>query len=296
MTRAVARDPNVLGEPSLLPRAERPWSGFPVDWTQASASAEARNVTHPVPVIAMIERGRARAEFRFGSRFVDLDLDAGCIGFFAAGAGMHDTRWRCESVRRVVLQLDFESPAGLGTELSDHARQMPAETQILFRDEELGNVLRAMVRERADGCPNGRLYAESLSLGVALRMQKRTSIHEAAARERGRLTPAQVKRIEELVRSQLSADLPLAMLAATAGFSIAQFVRLFRHTFDCTPHQYVLRLRLERARELAMATQLPLAAVAESAGFCSQSHLTAAFVRAYGLTPGALRRQLRAGK
>ena len=59
------------------------------------------------------------------------------------------------------------------------------------------------------------------------------------------------------------------------------------------PVQYVLRMKLKRARELVTAGELPLAAVAQATGFASQSHMTSAFVRAFGVPPGQMRRQRR---
>ena len=67
-------------------------------------------------------------------------------------------------------------------------------------------------------------------------------------------------------------------------------MRLFKNTFACTPYQYVLDMRLRHARALVLGGQLPLAGIAEEAGFSSQSHMTTAFVRAFGATPGDLRR------
>ena len=67
-------------------------------------------------------------------------------------------------------------------------------------------------------------------------------------------------------------------------------MRLFRNTLGCTPHQYVMAARIERARDLVLEGTLPLTAVAELTGFAHQAHMTAAFVRAFGTPPGGMRR------
>ncbi|MEO2091916.1 MAG: helix-turn-helix domain-containing protein, partial [Gemmataceae bacterium] len=54
-----------------------------------------------------------------------------------------------------------------------------------------------------------------------------------------------------------------------------------------TPHQYVVRRRVERARELLRAGGI-IAEVAMEVGFASQSHLHAHIRRAFGCTPGEL--------
>ena len=100
----------------------------------------------------------------------------------------------------------------------------------------------------------------------------------------------QVQRLEEWIGAHLAKDICLAQLAQIAGFSPAHFVRLFRNSLGCSPYRHVLRMRLERARHLLLASDLPITAIAAETGFANQSHLTTAFVRQYKAPPGQLRR------
>jgi AraC family transcriptional regulator len=56
------------------------------------------------------------------------------------------------------------------------------------------------------------------------------------------------------------------------------------------PHTYVLRRRLERAREALQTSDEPLLAIALRLGFSDQPHLTRLFRRRFGVPPGAFRR------
>jgi AraC family transcriptional regulator len=67
---------------------------------------------------------------------------------------------------------------------------------------------------------------------------------------------------------------------------------VFKNTFGCTPHQYVLNRRVARAQLLVIKGELPLNEVALEAGFSHQSHMAAAFRREFGCTPGQMRRAL----
>jgi AraC family transcriptional regulator len=78
-------------------------------------------------------------------------------------------------------------------------------------------------------------------------------------------------------------------MAEQIGFWPLHFSRLFRQTMGESPHQFVLRRRLEHARHLLAATELPLTHVA-ACGFADQSTFTRAFTRALGVTPRAYRR------
>jgi AraC family transcriptional regulator len=63
------------------------------------------------------------------------------------------------------------------------------------------------------------------------------------------------------------------------------FSMLFKQTTGITPHQYVIRCRIERAKYLMAQTKLPLAEIAIQVGFVDQSHLHRHFKRCVGVTP-----------
>lgn len=280
---------NPLEERNLLgPDALSRWAGLPIGWVEAVPDLSGSCETAGNTLLAMIDCGRAQAEFHYGSRRFSYELGAGAIGLFTPGGHADVSRWRCDGVRRIMLQFD---QARLGDPvLSEQLARMPLRSEREFHDADLAGVLRAMVHEAAAGSPNGALYAESLSLGVAMRLQRRSASRYSTLRERGRLSVAQAERVRELVKTRFAHDLSIGELAEVTGFSKTQFVRLFKHSFACTPHEYILNVRLQEAQTRILNSALPLAVIAEEAGFSSQSHMTTAFVRAWGVTPGGLRR------
>lgn len=66
-------------------------------------------------------------------------------------------------------------------------------------------------------------------------------------------------------------------------------LRGFVRATGLTPHAYLMQRRIGLARRL-IARGLPLAEAAAASGFADQSHMTRAFGRAYGLSPGAYAR------
>ena len=98
--------------------------------------------------------------------------------------------------------------------------------------------------------------------------------------------------IKQLIESRLGADLTLLELAAESGYSRSHFLRVFHATTGITPHHYVLMRRIERARQLLAETDLSIAEIAYRCGFANQAHLTLAFRRDCGVTPGEYRRQV----
>lgn len=96
-------------------------------------------------------------------------------------------------------------------------------------------------------------------------------------------------RAVELARDFLDAhlleDVPSTRLEALTGLSRFALTRHFRAALWTSPHRYVVRRRLDRAKRLIRAGTT-LAEVAVASGFADQSHLTRHFKKAYGLSPG----------
>ena len=101
-----------------------------------------------------------------------------------------------------------------------------------------------------------------------------------------------LRRIIERMRC-FSCDLSLQALANESGYSRVHFVRMFRAATGYSPHNYLLNLRLERARELLKNPSISLIDVALDCGFSSHSHMSRLFHKSVGVTPSAYRRSLR---
>ena len=68
------------------------------------------------------------------------------------------------------------------------------------------------------------------------------------------------------------------------------FGRMFRSTFHTTPHQFLLELRVQRAKQLLATTTVPIAEIAAQCGFPIPSHFTTTFRSRTGVTPTEYRR------
>lgn len=132
------------------------------------------------------------------------------------------------------------------------------------------------------------LYAETLSLAFTLHL---LTAHGRGMGKpltpKGKLSSTQLKTVTEMVRDQLATELTLTQLATAAHVSPFHFARLFKNTTGLAPHQFVLRLRLERAKRLIGQGQIPLTDIALVVGFFDQAHFTNAFRRTFGFTPKA---------
>jgi AraC family transcriptional regulator len=94
--------------------------------------------------------------------------------------------------------------------------------------------------------------------------------------------------VTDYIYAHLDQDLSLSELAAIAQMSPHYFSQLFKRSIGITPHQYVIRVRVERAKELLTQGNLSIAEVAKTVGFVDQSHLHRHCKRLLGVTPKML--------
>ena len=164
--------------------------------------------------------------------------------------------------------------------------------RIGFADPLLLQLGRALQHELEQPTAVGALYAQTAAQMIAVHLLRHYSSAEVRVWESARgLTKRQLQRVKDFVQSQLEAELTLDVLAQQAQLSAYHFARMFRQSTGESPHQFVLRQRLERAQWLLRTTNTPLAAVASACGFGTQSYMTTVFRQRLGLTPGSYRRQ-----
>ena len=149
----------------------------------------------------------------------------------------------------------------------------------------------ALLAESQAEAPGGRLYVESLSNLLAVHLLRHyTARGEAAPRRfRGGLSGRTLRRVLSFIEENCESDLSLAELAEVGGMSTFHFAREFKRATGTTPHQYLIRLRVERAKALLTGSALPLVEVGARAGFSHQSHFTRLFRRLTGTTPHSYR-------
>lgn len=106
----------------------------------------------------------------------------------------------------------------------------------------------------------------------------------------GGLSPSQLRRVFDFLFAHLSGDPTIAELARECGLSSGHLARAFRQSTGLTPHQWLIRKRVERARGLLLGDGLGLAEIAVICGFVDQSHFTRVFAKFEDCTPGKWRR------
>jgi AraC family transcriptional regulator len=206
----------------------------------------------------------------------------------------YELRWKvrnCKPMQTLHLHLSKSLLASAVEEIADfdltHLSQAAGAG---LQDPLLAQIGFLLWEELQRPSPAGKLYAQAAAQMLAMHLVRHyTSIGNNIKEPIRGLTPQQVKRVRDFVQAHLDQDLSLEDLAQQIGFSPYHFARLFRQSTGDSPHQFVLRQRVEQAQRLLTQKDLTLAQVAIESGFADQSHLTQVFKRYLGLTPRAYR-------
>lgn len=158
------------------------------------------------------------------------------------------------------------------------------------RDPLVSRVGMALLAEMDAAAPGARLYAESLANVLAVHVLRNYTAAGAEPRGfRGGLSGRRLRRVLSYIEENHERDLTLEDLAGEAAMSTFHFAREFKRATGTTPHQHLIRLRVERAKALLAESRLPLAEVGLRTGFSHQSHFTRLFRRLTGTTPQSYR-------
>jgi len=197
----------------------------------------------------------------------------------------HDSRWvipdELQLMHLYLPRLQLAQAAERWFDLDPRSATLA--DQIYFRDAPLEALFAriATVDWQATDAP---LQLQQLALDVQARLLAHHTVHRAApAPVRGGLSPAARRRVLERIEAGLRepiGDLSLAALADAACLSEYHFARMFKASFGCSPHAWVMQRRLAHARELLDQGRLPLAEIAARCGYAHRSHLNGALRRA----------------
>lgn len=180
--------------------------------------------------------------------------------------------------------------------VAEHVNSFPNHPDVFHMDGRPAkdHVVERLARTLLDVVRYGQfeqLYADSISVAIVARIFG--AARQRPAPERAKISaapPWRLKRAIEYFEAHLAEPVSLADVAAVTGVTRMHFAAQFRAATGLSPHQYLLRRRIDKAQELLMSTDMPLVDIALSVGFQNQSHFTTVFKRLVEHTPNAWRR------
>src|SRR5712664_2899374 len=238
------------------------------------------------PVLAMalgpgsIEVGSRRSEMR------RLRFDAGEMSLVPR----HLEKWfRNEDLHGLCIAI---SDAALTAASDGPSGEVELRRVDNLADGRLGALVAAVNAERIAGFPSGRLFLDSVEQALAVALVNGYAVgHRSVQTHRGGLGSARLRRIKEFVDAKMDDDLTLCEMAQSVELSTAHFARMFRKSTGETPHQFLLRQRVERAKEMLRSADARIMDVAVACGFKTQQHFAQIFRRVCGASPTEFRQE-----
>lgn len=136
-----------------------------------------------------------------------------------------------------------------------------------------------------------RAYVEALCIALLVEMFRPIVTRLGKPPDKAPLDRRAIDMLLGYIDANLDGNLTIGHLAELVGVSPDRLGRAFKKAVGDSPHSYVIQRRTDAARRLLASGEGTLAEIAFATGFSSQSHMTTAFKKVLGVTPGAVRRQ-----
>jgi AraC family transcriptional regulator len=277
------------GPHSAFKQKHREVPGIPLRLVQVQQSSHTlTDAATPDHVLGATLAGQARTHWSWGGKWNTLNRrEHGHIGVSPALTVGH---FDVEGPHRLLL---LAWPEKWATSFLDRVG-MPANGDLGFahdqylRDPLAFSLILELWRDATDEHLGGTLYTEQLLQTLILRLtsHSRPWIQKRDVRI---LSKQQQMRLNKWVDEHLERPILIHELAMVVGMNDTQFIRTCRLSTGDTPHQFVIRKRVERAERLLGGSTLSLVEVALACGFSHQSHLNRVFLRIKGMTPNQFR-------
>lgn len=194
-----------------------------------------------------------------------------------------------EELEDITIYLDpsFLARAAAEAMISDKVELIEA---CSASDPVIRRIGMALKAEAESKGPAGRLYAESLANVLAVHLLRYyTQDGDKLRTAIGGLTGRKLNMATEFIEDNIERDLGITEIAEAVDLSPFHFARSFKQATGVSPHQYLIKSRIEHAKTLLAKSELPIVEVGFRVGFKNQSHFTTLFRKMTHLTPKAYR-------
>jgi len=195
----------------------------------------------------------------------------------------------CSDVERLILTISDDALKA-ATEGASHNVHLRYEARLL--DKRLAALMAAVNAERVAGFPSGQLFLDSVEQAIATILVDGYALRQRPAdKYRGGLGPARLRKIRQFVHANIEEEFSLKEMAHSVGLSPAYFSQMFRKSTGESPHQFVLRQRIERGKEMLRTAEGRVLDIAIACGFKTQQHFARVFRKLCGANPTEYREE-----
>lgn len=272
---------------SLVTEANGPgaWSDIVIEQHRCPAT-ELQDLAYRQHVLVLNNGGSLVCEYKYRGRWKSAEKSFGAVSFFPAGQTF--SRRMRTTAEVVYLALD---PLIFVRHASD---EMPARPEFAEQrhtaDPVLLHFAQTLRHASSNDLKHDVLFGSSMALSLArhllLRYGSGGAPSESPAKDR--ISPRALKEAKEFMEAHLQSGMTVKQIADAVRISPSHFSRIFKDATGRSPYQYVMELRMSKAKEMLVRHRSSLKEVTYSLGFADQSHFTREFRRTFGTTPKLL--------
>jgi AraC-like DNA-binding protein len=247
----------------------------------------------PGTLIAMRLSGE-KVTAQWGRRRGVTSMPGADIALQPAGTPNHYTApGRC-SFAQIYLPDSLIDRVAAGLQPGSPASGLLRDDLIFLADAEFELRVKTYIRAAMSNASSVEMECRAILIVERLLSQFHGFVSpDEADDHRGGLADWQLNRVEDLLRSDLSRNFSLEHIAARAHISPFHFARCFRKSTGLPPHRYLVKLRIEKAKELLEHSTLPITDIAADVGYDDPSYFARLFQKQVGVTPSQYRRERR---
>ncbi len=203
-----------------------------------------------------------------------------------------------EDVRALICLFDREWIEEVTGADFDH-NDRPLTPSLDLRHADLEHAMRRLTREMVEPGFASTLMAESLGASMAVDIVRHFGMRrgpaEIACATKGGLSSGRFRQIRDYIMSFQNGTPTLAGVAAQCGVSVAHLRRMYKEATGHTLHQFIEELRVSRAKEMLLDSNLPLKVISYKLGFHHPSAFSFSFKKSVGESPRAFRNRCATG-
>jgi len=247
------------------------------------------------PSLAWTTSGEADFQEREGQRpWVTHRIKKGSF-FLTTGGAPYDCRWKAVTAEPFQSMAVFIELPLLQRALEEVHGPDTAHIQLrnisAFTDVALSSLMERVHEElmRRHASP---IFLEGIAQAIAIHLARNyTESTKDSPSGSPSLPGYKLAQITEWMAEHLAEEFNLDRLAAQAGLSKFYFNRLFKSAMGVSPSQYLITLRIDKAKRLLRETKSSVIDIGLEVGYTGPSHFAQLFRKETGLSPSDYRRQ-----
>ncbi|HTO31883.1 MAG TPA: AraC family transcriptional regulator [Pararhizobium sp.] len=233
--------------------------------------------------------GRRNIRLRQTHQAVAEDSRRQVISYIPAGMELWAEMVDIDYVRHLDLHFNVDILSRrLGEDLDRGQLDIP---RLMFSEPRFLALAELIATECINPQPLHDLYGDGLSVALFIDVMKLAPVK---TRKRSALASWQLRRSIDYIEDNCLRGIRLEELATLTGLSQSYFSHAFKASTGLPPHQWQMKARIGRARQLMLNGDLPMSVIAAETGFADQAHFTRVFRKVVGATPASWAKSQRA--